>query len=431
MVKFRQLADRLRHRIVLIPILFVIGAFVLSQVTLQIDRLGDFENLPRVLQTTVDSGRAILSAIAAGLITSVTLLLSMMLVAVQLAGSQYSPRTAREWIGDRTQQLAIGLVLGTSVYCLLILRETRTFSEGEALTPHLSVMLALVLGVASLVGVVRSVDHLTNSLRIGAVANNIMRNTVQIIERDKRLNPSEKPVLAPAARLTEAEADSSPPDGALAITARTAGWVQQIDEDALFAAAPANSTVLITAALGSFMMPEAPMAWIWPYPDSESCVDPMREAIALGDARTLQEDIGFGILQMVDIAMRALSPGINDPNTANDIIAHLGAVMLALWKRPFAPTSRVENDRKLVRHDLNHGDYLHAAFDQIRRFAAADPEVASTMIRVLKALHSETRRRDLPGPLEPIEEVIGQLMDAVTSSNLSGYDKQRVLELTT
>ena len=121
-VRLRQLLDQARHRLLFLPLLFVVAGIALSQSMLRIDRSWGDDDVPDILRTTVDSARSILTAISGGLITSITLLLSMMLVAVQLASSQFSPRTLRNWIGDRSQQAAIGFVLGTTVYCLLILR---------------------------------------------------------------------------------------------------------------------------------------------------------------------------------------------------------------------------------------------------------------------------------------------------------------------
>lgn len=264
MVRFRQVLDKARHRLLFLPLLFVSFAIGLTQVTLQIDRRLEGNELPEVMLTTVESARSILSTIAGGLIASVTLLLSLMLVAVQLASSQFSPRTVRDWIGDRTQQRAIGVVLGTVVYCLLVLRETRTFSEGDALTPHLSVIVAVGLGVVSLIAVVRSVDHVTDRLRIGSIASGIMEQTVDMIERNDRLAVVENPAMTPSFRPTTTEPGPEPPADALAVTSTTPGWVQQIDDDAVLAATPDGSTVYITTAVGSFTFPHAPLAWVWP-----------------------------------------------------------------------------------------------------------------------------------------------------------------------
>lgn len=429
MIYLRQLADRVRHRLLLVPVALVVFSVLLSQGMLAVDRRVDGDSLPSVLLTTVDSGRSILTAIAGGLISSVTLLLSMMLVAVQLASSQFSPRTVRNWIGDRTQQIAIGVVLGTAVFCLLILRETRSFGEGEGLTPHLSVLLALVLGVTSLIAVVRSVDHLTNQLRIGSVASGIMNETVRLIDQEKRLRTTENPGLTPAGRPSESNRPVDPPEGAQAIEAATSGWVQQIDQEVLFKAIPKGSTVYVPVSLGSFVPAHTPLAWVWPKIDADNDADAIRNSFALGDGRTLQQDIGFGIVQLVDIALRALSPGVNDPNTANDIIVHLGVVMLAVWDTPVGVTVREEDDRSMIRQDLDHADYLQAAFGSIRRYGASDPDVCSTLLRVLGSLRSETIRRGFDGPLEPISELAAQVLAAVEGAGLAEHDEAAVRAL--
>jgi len=421
-VRLRQILDQTRHRILFVPMLFVAGSIGFSQLILWIDRQLADDDLPKYFETTVGSGRLILSAIAGGLISSITLLLSLMLVAVQLTNSQFSPRTLRYWIGDKTQQITIGIVLGTTVYCLLILKETRTFGENEELAPHLSVLLALIAGVLSLVAVVRSVDHMADGLRVGSVANNISTQTTKLIEQNNRLSPIESPAIAPVPKADSSEAVISVPDSATPVISSESGWVQQIDEDAILSLIEQGSTAYFSVALGDFVLPESAIMWVWPSPDEE-CITKIRSSVALGDTRTMQQDIGFGILQLVDIALRALSPGINDPNTANDIIVHLSVIMLALWERPIAPAHRVENSRTIVRSDLTHGEYLHAAFDQIRRYGAGDCEVAATMVKVLKSLSNETSRRNLPGPQDPITDIIEQILEQVDNSNFLAHDK--------
>lgn len=408
--------------------MFVLAAVVGSQLMLQVDSLLNDQVVPELIATTVEGGRSILSAIATGLISSVTLLLSLMLVAVQLAGSQFSPRTIRDWIGDRTQQVTIGIVLGTAVYCLLILRQTRALGEGEELVPHLSVLLALVGGVVSLVAVVRSVDHLTDSLRVGRVSGNIVVQTVKAIERADKVRSGQRPTLSPAPLTGYASVLGSIPDGAVAVESSRAGWIQQIDDEAVLTALEAGATARAAVALGSFTLPRAPLLWVWPAPD-DACVERLRAAIAIGDTRTMQQDVGFGILQLVDIALRALSPGVNDPNTANDMVVHLGVILLALWERPISSSERTSEGRTVIRVEPSHDDYLRAAFDQLRRHGAGDVDVAATMVRSLQALRSEVVRRQLPGPVEPIDNVARELMEAVTASDLTTADKARVVAL--
>lgn len=428
MIRLRQILDRVGHRLQFVPLGFIIAGIVLSQIALRIDRSYDTGSLPQILTTTVDSGRAILSAIAGGLIASVTLLLSLMLVAVQLASSQFSPRTLRNWTGDRTQQTTIGFVLGTTVYCLLVMREVRSFDEGEALTPHVSVILAVVLGVVSLVAVVLAVDHLTNRLRIGSVAATILAETEAIITADDRVASPENPSVVPAGRPAATETEPRP-SSAHPIEAPKSGWIQQVDTGHVFDQLDDGATCEVVVAVGSFTYAGIPVAWYWGAEPSDECADGIRGAFAIGDTRTMQQDIGFGILQMVDIALRALSPGVNDPNTANDMIVHLGAILLQLWERPLAPSVRSEDGRTLIRHELTHGEYLASAIDPIRRLGGTDPLVAATLVRTLLILHEETKRRDLPGPVEPIEAAVEHVLWDLEHSDLPPWDRASVTDL--
>ena len=446
MVRLRQILHSLGQSLLLVPLLLVVAAIVVSRITLAVDGRLAAESLPQTLTTTVDGGRAMLTAIAGGLISSVTLLLSLMLVAVQLASSQFSPRTLHGWIGDRTQQATIGLVLATSVYCLLVLRETRTLDEGEVLIPHLSVLLAVALGVLSLIAVVRSVDHLTRSLRVGSVARSITEQTEALVHSRAEHLALERPDLRPATHLPtvggegggqdgvgigadDGDGDDAgvPPDAEL-ITAVDGGWIQQIDEDELLGALPDGATARMAVSVGTYVLPGAPLVWVWPAPE-EPCAGGVRASIAVGDERTMQEDIGYGILQLVDVAVRALSPGVNDPNTANDIIVNLGRILLAIWEYPEQPRRRSEQGRSLIRLQQTHGEVLAAAFGPLRHHGAGDPAVVATMVRMLVTLRGEVLRRELAGPVAPIDETIAAVVTAFEATSPAPIDRAPIRAL--
>lgn len=412
LVRARQFLDGLRHSLSFVPGLYVIGAIVVVQITLFIDRqIGD-DTLPVILTTTVDSSRAVLGALAGGLITSITLLLSMMLITIQLASAQFSPRTLRDWLGNRLMQHTVGLALGTTVFSLLALRAARTFGEGTDstdITPHVSVLVALALGVVALFGVVRSVDHVTHSVRIGSVSRRIANETITVVEARDELDAGQRPATTPALGV-EADALADVPESAGPVESSHAGWIQQIDEDAILAALPAGSTGYVHAQLGAFVPRSAPLIWVDPAPDDDVCAQ-LRDAFATGDSRTMQQDVSFGLVQLTDIAVRALSPGVNDPSTATDIIVQLGNVMLSIWSQGETASERVDDDRTLVWHRVAHAEHLRRAFDPIRRYGASDPHVMTSLVRELRMLRSEARRRDLPGPTEPIDQMIRAVDD--------------------
>lgn len=429
MVRIRQLLEQFRYRLFVIPLVLVLASIVLARVTLAIDAAIDPGTLPNILVVSVDSGRAVLGALAGGLISSVTLLLSLMLVAVQLASSQFSPRTSRDWLADRTQQVAIGTVLAAAVYCLVVLRETRTLDGEGSLTPNISVLVALVLGVLALLGVVSSVDELANSVRISAVARRIMVQTVAIIEREEGHNDNrglEPPV--PIAHVTPGTAIApvpDDPDEVTVIEAADPGWLQQIDANAILHALPEGTTCRMAAPLGGFILPSAPVMTVHPKVDDE-VRRKLLNAIAIGDTRTMQQDVGFGILRLVDVAMRALSPGINDPNTAKDVIVHLGAVMIKLWERPPAQAEHHRDGRMLAVKVSTHGELLHSAFDPIRRYGADDPDVILTIIETLSSVRAEAVRRRLPGPVAPIDQLRSQFLEeTVANHHIHQPDRDR------
>lgn len=427
-VRLRQLIDQIRHRLSFIPGLYVIGAFLVAQLTLLIDRELSDEEFPQFLTTTVDSARSVFAAIAGGLITSITLLLSMMLITVQLASSQFSPRSLRDWLGDTYLKHTIGLALGTTVFSLVALRSTRSFGEnGGEIVPHTSVILAVVLGVVSLFGVVRSVDHITQSLQIGSVARRIALSTIGVIETGDEVEAGQRPTQAPSSAHPAADGDgeqteSMVPDS-MAIEAPTGGWVQQIRPASIISRLPDGATGHVVVPLGAFVPSGTPLMWVSPSPpEDHACRTELLDAFALGDTRTLQQDIGFGIMQLTDIAVRALSPGVNDPSTANDVIVHLGDVMLALWSQPMADRRTSEDGRTLIRRQPDHEEHLRRAFDPIRRYGASDPTVMLTLVRTLQMVAAEIERRQLPGPTEPLAKMVDDTIDGADADGWAPYE---------
>jgi uncharacterized membrane protein len=407
-VRLRQLVDRVQHRLSFVPMLYVAAAIVLVQLSLVIDRSLHAEQLPTWFETTVDSARSVFAAMAGGLITSFTLLLSMMLVAVQLASSQFSPRTLRDWLGNRTLQHTIGIVLGTTVFCLLALRSTRDLGDGnDPIVPHLSVLVALLLGVISLVAVVRAVDHLTHSVRVGSVAERVAGDTIGVLTRTGEVPSGQSPALVPAAEPSGAGDRLDIPPCAVAVETATSGWIQQIDHDAILAALPDGGTAYVPISIGGFLPDGAPLVWV----DAPSAIDDsgrehLREAFAVGDSRTLQQDVGFGLVQLTDIAVRALSPGVNDPTTACDVTVHIGNVLLAIWMRPSPPAVRQDAGRSVVAVRPMHAAYLERSIGPIRRYGSKDPEVLSSIVQTLGLVRSEAIRRGLPGPIAPLDDAI-------------------------
>lgn len=439
MSKLRELLGRAQVRQVLLdatnrllfrPAVFTVVGAIAAMVLVAVDRtVVDGDHLPRVLQTSVDSSRVVLGTIATGLIAAYTLMLSLLLVAVQLASTQLSPRTLRNFLGDRTLQRAIGLVLGTIVFCLLVLYRTQDFGEGDSFEPNVSVVVAILLAFGSLVGVLRGVDHIADSMRVGAISQALMAETLGLIHRIEDDEPIDRPDLAP---IVQPGLDGRPPPGALVVESRKAGWIQRIEVHDLLRDCPDGASIHVPVTAGSFVMSSAPLAWVTPGPGDEEERQRLRrelqEAFAIGDSRTMVQDLGFGILRLVDIALRALSPSLNDENTAKDVIAHLGQVVLAVFAEEERAGVHREGDREVRVAALSHEAYLFAAFDQIRTAAPEHPQVSAVLLRTLLSIRDEVDRRSLPAHREPIDDLVVEILqDVLECDTLSRRERERVL----
>ena len=270
-------------------------------------------------------------------------------------------------------------------------------------------LVAVALGVLSLVAVVRAVDHITHSLQVGSVADRIATETIEVIRRVFRPHPGPIQVGVDSGALRPDGSLDVPP-GSVALEAPSAGWVQQVDDDRVLAALPAHRTGYLAVTVGSFVTAKSPVMWVAPAPDDpEACRTVLFNAIAIGDSRTMQQDIEFGLIQLTDIAVRALSPGVNDPSTASDVIVHLGSVMTELWEHGAVSTTRRADSRTLVRRQPTHAALLDRAFSPIVHYGNSDRQVMTTLADVIGKLRSEVERRQLPGPVEPLDELLATL----------------------
>lgn len=371
----------------------MVAAVVASQLLVLLDlNLGD--NLPAVFDSTVGSSRDLLSVIAGGTITAASVVFSLTLVAVQLASTQFSPRTLGTFLGDRVQQIIIGIVLGTFVYSLLVLRVVRGPSEvgGDEFIPRFSVMVAVVLGVVSMVAVIASINRTAQSLRVESIASKIASETIAAI--DEQFGAEDNAATPPADELDVTPPPDPPPD-ALGAEASRAGWVQDISVEGMLKDVPDGGYLMVHEAVGTYVLRAQRLVSVWPAPEhSEKLAGELAKAFVIKEKRSRDKDVSFGITQLVDIASRALSPGINDPKTAEEIVLRLGQILVELAVRDIPPAASEIEGRTILRPaSLQHEDYVELAVEPIRRFARSDPSVLSTLLRTLVTAKEVALRR--------------------------------------
>ena len=334
-----------------------------------------------VFQGTPDDARTLLIAISSTLATVIALVLGLTVVALQLASTQFSPRLLRNFLRDRTNQVVLSVFVATFTYSTAGLF-TVGVSAGQRVDdyPRLAVSFALALLFISLLMLVFFVHHLAHSIQIDEVMRRVERSTLRVIEHDV---PSQG---------VSADPVPSPPAWAVAVPAYQSGWVQTMHPDVLLRLVGDHDLVAVVSTMvGEFVVEGAPLLWVWapsandPPPDPATFAEALPVAVRLGYERTAEQDVAFGVRQLADIAVKALSPAINDPYTSIQALEHLGVLLAHLVRRPLGSQrlhDRAGTTRVVVPgRDLSY--YLDLATGQIRRFGCAEPRVDRALLRVL------------------------------------------------
>ncbi len=326
--QLRARGDRLRSSLFFIPMLCVISGVLLGEAMLVVDAL--VTGIDPRLTATVDSARTVLTTVAGATLTFAGIAFSVSLLLISLASSQYSPRVVHGMFRDPFNKRVMGLVIGTFTYCLVVLRAVRSALEGagDAIVPSISILLAVVLGIASILAIVAFINHAAHSMD---VSNILRRVTEEVLAQASTAWPEPDAESPPAAAHGES---TRLPEGACVVRFARYGWVQNVDYDALLTALPPGARVRVETFAGQYAIQNTPICHIYPAPeDLEIIADAVRAAVIVGETRTLQQDMAYGVRQLADVALKAMSPGVNDPTTAHDAISHFGTVLADLLRR--------------------------------------------------------------------------------------------------
>jgi uncharacterized membrane protein len=377
----------LRTSLWFVPAIEVLLAIVLFVLTTLLDRAafhGDFRLPDFVISGTADAAREILTAIAAALITVVGVVFSIILVTLTLASTQFGPRMLRNFIRDRGTQLTLGTFVATFVYSVLVL-----VSIGNAFVPHIGVTVTLGLMVADLAVLIYFIHHTAISIQLPQVIASIAKDLAEAIEIQ---GGSRDPVNEQGPSAVELLTRSEQNGGVL--LAPASGYLQFIKhQDLVRLAAEAEAVICLEHRPGHFLVRGHRYATVWPPEAAQAVTHKLGRAHVVGSHRTLTQDVSFGIDQLVEIAIRALSPAVNDPFTAMTCVDWLGdnlCKIVADWH----PT-RVHRDRqgfiRVISADPAYDRLVQRAFEKIRQSSLGMPSVMIRELEALARIMAETR----------------------------------------
>lgn len=425
MNQIRAFANRVGDSLFLLPVLVIIGFAATAILALFFDTrwAANLGETPLLLASTVAGGRSIATTVAGATITVAAVVFSITALSSQIAANQYSPRAVRGFFDDRLQQIVIGIVVGTFTYCLLILgRLSTSIIGGAEPTPSIAITLAVILGVVSAIGIVAYIDHSLRRFQVDSVVRRIAEQTVRSIENSHRER-----------EINGIKTDRPGPSGKPGLVVSThTGWIQRIAARKMADSLPEGATVKVSVALGENVSTDDHIATIWPEDVlNDDVADQIRNSIVAERERSLDNDPSFGIRQLVDIALKALSPGINDPTTAVDVVHHLKVPIRVVLQSD--PPERVfygpQGQRVYLAESPSRSDFVHRAFAEIRLAGGEQPSVLRALLDVLASLRDELEGDGLEGRVSALEEEIRLTVAAARNSHLPEEDIQRVLAI--
>jgi uncharacterized membrane protein len=394
-----RLSRRFESNYWLIPALCVVASIGLSHACQFLDaHLSHDEPAWYLFRGGPEGARSVLEAVVSSMLTLAGLVFSVTILILQLASNQFSPRALRTFLRDRPSQLALGIFVGTFVYALLGLRIVRGTSEGiERHVPSLSVWLAVVLSVLSVGAFIYYIHHVSQSIRVVVILTRIGQETRSTLEQ-----------LYPEGVGEDAEeAHPEKPEGSpslLVPAAHPSGVLIAVDEARLLSCAQnARVIVALVPMMGDFVLQGSVLFEVWG-DASHLDVKELLAALDFGPERTLQQDTAFGFRQLVDIAERALSPGINDPSTAVQAIDQLHDLLRRMSRKRFPSPARKDDTGALrlicPRPDWN--SYVGLALDEVRHYSQGSIQVTrrlrfllADLLRVTPAFRREELERQL------------------------------------
>jgi uncharacterized membrane protein len=388
--RLKRLLSALNDTFWIVPGLLVLAGTALALALVRLDGSGV---IPQALIQSrwlysggATGARTLLGAVASSTISTAGTIFSITIAALSLAAGQMGPRLLRNFTRDRGNQVTLGIFLGTFVYTLMVLRSVRTRSEGE-FVPHLSLTIGIVLAFCCVATLVYFVGHMAGRINVDTVIDLVADDVRRAIERLTFDAPQPEP---PPLRVWR--------DG-VAVADPRRGYLQQLDTASLARwAADGGTQLRLLVRPGDYVFPGAPIAVM--LPEVAGAAAAIRAATAVGEQRASSADLEFAVRQLVEVAVRALSPGINDPHTAMSVLDRLGAALCDLAPRHLSLGVVLRDGQPaLVVPAVDYGGLTDAMFHMIRQNAAGTAAVLIRQIEVLTAAvtceRSPARRAEL------------------------------------
>jgi uncharacterized membrane protein len=424
MNKLKQLWIDLRSSFWFVPSLIVSASIGLAITLIEFDALqGDrwLARWPRLFGVGAEGARGILSTIAGSMMSVVGVTFSMTLVVLALASSQYTSRILRNFMKSRFTQSTIGIFAGIFTYCLIVLRTIRSGSDGS-FVPNIAVFFSVVLAICGIGVLIFFIHHISSSIQASNIVASVTEETMQCIDEcfpEQFENEAEKDIQRQTKIFnTEKKWQFIP--------ANKSGYIQSADRAVLLRLAREKKAVVrMEHGVGEFVVQGTSLiALSLEKPSEEVTITTLQKAFVISRHRTIEQDMAFGVRQIVDVALKALSPGINDVTTAVMCIDYLTAILTRLATRKFPPFDLYEDQElRVIAKGPSFESLLDEAFDQIRSNAKGNVTI---MMRMLGALQTCASKTVSPSRWRALEQHVQRIAELAEHSVTFDHDRVRI-----
>ncbi len=398
-----------------IPMLMAIGAIVFSFATTALDMAVGSKWLDEIswLDANRPAGaRAVLSTVAGSMITVAGVTFSMTILSISYTTSQVGPRLLNNFMRDTGNQITLGVFISTFLYCLMVLRTVRNADAPErgsigsettaAFVPHIAIIVGLLLAIASVGVLIYFIHHIPESIHISNIVASVGRDLNSRIEHQFPSQVGE-PHQDKSARDTDAILPEAFYETAARLRSDRSGYIEYVDAEGLMSIATKHDLVLrLRCRAGDFVTPSSVLVLAAPEASIDQQVARQITATFVsGRQRTATQNLRFVMNQLVEVAMRALSPGVNDPFTAMNCLDWLQSALENLANREMPDAHRFDEEQhlRLVAEPESFSVFASRAFDQLRPYVALDRNAAVHMMeaiaRIATTTKAEPRRRIL------------------------------------
>ena len=427
-----NLLKRLRERFWFVPATMCVLAVLLAEALIAIDHRFDVGALPGwanaiVFRVGESGSRDILGAIASASLSVAGTTFSITIAVLALTSSSYGPRLVRNFMADRGNQVVLGVYVATFLYSLLVLRSVRTLGDPTAdaaavFVPHLAVNVAVLLGMANVAVLVYFIHHISDSIQISTLASSLRSDLRQTVDRmyPEQVGHHGAPADG-AARSgpTDLEQPGTP------VQAGAPGYLQSLHADELFELACRHDVLLaLQVRPGEYVLEDTVLVVIHPSERAtEEIESAVRSSFQIANARSPFQDVEFAVQQLTEMAVRALSPGTNDPFTAMNALDDLSTGLAALVSRPEPSPARVDEDGRLrvFAPGFSATELVDLVLDNMRWYATGSPAVMHATLNFAGRIGRHARSPELRVHLA---EQVGLLGNAFSGADHPEHDRR-------